>query len=172
MQSQNEDNISTKGVSRIISKDRNSNSGQEIEDLLHCTECNYECTNKDVLLNHLKSHNVYACDKCDFRGISSKGLTAHKKMHRRKQFECSKCDYSGNTYSKLNIHMITHNNSSEEERNAELLLDVLSSQTSCKTPATSNTAKRGLSVSPEVVNDKKLLDNNSSTKKSKIQDIS
>lgn len=135
------------------------------EILLHCTECDYKCRNKDILLSHLKSHNVYACGKCDFRGISSKGLTAHMKTHKLKQFKCTKCEYTVNTFSKLNTHMRNHTG---EAITAESLFEIVTSQTSDKTPLKSNTAKRGLSVSPEVVNtDKKSISDNSSNKKTK-----
>ena len=134
------------------------------ETLLECTECDYKCKNKDKLFNHLKFHNIYACDKCDFKGISPKGLTAQKEKHKRNQFKCTKCEYTGSTISKLNIHLKSHTED-QDVINMESLFELESLQTSGKTPLTSNSAKRRLSVSPEMVNtDKKSTSINSSKK--------
>ena len=155
-------------IPKITSEGRDANNVNGAayvnEILLECTECDYKCKNKDKLLNHLKFHNIYACDKCDFKGISPKGLTAHKKNHKRDQFKCTKCDYTGSTISKLNIHLKSHTED-QDVINMESLFELESLQTSGKTPLTSNSAKRGLSVSPEMVNtDKKSTSINSSKK--------
>ena len=134
------------------------------ENLLLCSECDYECRNKDILINHLKSHNVYACDKCEFRGTASKGLGAHNKLHKRKQFKCTICEYTANTYSKLNIHMRSH---SGEVITAESLLELVQSRSSDKSPLAQNKGKRNLSVSPEANTDNKLTCNGNNNKKTK-----
>ena len=83
--------------------------------------------NNDVLSNHLKSHNIYACDKCHYKSNSLQGLNGHSKIHIQK-LKCSKCEFSCTTLNKLNNHVKIHTGDE-----------------------ISNAPKRSLSVSPEIV---------------------
>ena len=60
------------------------------------------------MLNHLLTHNIYACDKCNFRSNSTNGLKSHKKKHNDKKFKCLKCEFKGASSTALNNHMKTH----------------------------------------------------------------
>lgn len=122
------------------------------EILLQCTECDYNCKNNDVLLNHLKSHNIFKCNKCDFITMTPKGLSNHMKTHKGKQFNCSECEFTTNTQNKLNAHTRKH---IDDSITVESLAEIVSSQTSEKTPTSSNKSKRGLSTSPESVDNEK-----------------
>ena len=126
------------------------------EILLSCTECTYEGLNKEVLSNHLKTHNIYACVKCEYKSNSLKGLNGHIKIHNQKILKCSKCEFTCTLPNKLNIHMKTHTG---EDICSEILSDISKCSSSEKTPLNSNSSKRSLSVSPDVV------DSNKKTKK-------
>ena len=119
---------------------------------LKCTECKFECSSKVDLSNHLVNHSIYACDKCEYRNNSINGLKGHSKKHNEKKFKCSKCDYKGTSTTTLSNHMQSH------------LGDEI-----CLAPAddvmqSSQTTKRGLSVSPDKI-DKNKNENKSSSKK-------
>lgn len=51
------------------------------EILLSCTECDYNCRNKDVLNIHFASHNIYICKDCNFQCKSETQLSEHNKSH-------------------------------------------------------------------------------------------
>ena len=95
---------------------------------------------------HLKSHDIYVCDKCNYRATSTRGLSNHMKTHKDKQFKCKKCDFTANTLNKLNVHMRTHTGDAI----------TIKANESEKTPGSSNAVKRGLPVSPEIANTDKI----------------
>ena len=117
-------------------------------EILECEKCEYKCQNKDVLSNHLKKHNIFTCEKCEFTSNSLQGLNSHNKIHNQKQIKCSKCEVICSSLRNLNNHMkihigeVIHTEEISEETNT----------TPSKTNSTSsNTPKRCLSKSPEVV---------------------
>ena len=117
-----------------------------------------KCQNDDVIRNHLKSHDIYACDKCNYRATSTRGLSNHMKTHKDKQLKCKKCDFTANTLNKLNAHLRTHTGDA-------ITIEAIKSE---KTPGSSNAVKRGLPVSPEIANtDKTSISNSNLNKKSK-----
>ena len=73
-----------------------------------CSECELNCSSKAELINYLLDHNIYACDKCQYRNNFVQGLIAHAKIHSLKKFQCSKCDFKGTSTNSLNAHMKIH----------------------------------------------------------------
>ena len=132
-----------------------------IDPKLKCSECTYECLNQTVLYNHLKTHNIYACEKCVYKSNTLKGLNGHVKVHNLKNLKCSKCDLSFNATNKLNTHMETHTG---DEIFSETLIESAKSPQSEKSQQNSNLSKRGLSVSPEVVDSNKKSKKHNSKK--------
>ena len=117
-------------------------------------ECKFECASKVDLSNHLITHNIYACDKCEYRANSINGLKGHTKKHNLKKFKCSKCDYKGTSTITLSNHMKSH-----------LGDEICLSPSEDVIPST-QTSKRELSVSPDKI-DKNKNENKSSSKKIK-----
>ena len=115
-----------------------------------------------MLLNHLKSHSIYKCNKCEYKTVTPQAFTEHSKTHgKQKRFMCSECEYVAVTLNKLNTHMRTH---TENEITVENLIEVAKSPT----PEKTSSVKRGLSVSPEVADiNKKALRSNNHMKKIK-----
>ena len=97
---------------------------------LECSICEFKCKNKIELCKHLKPHKIYACQKCDYKNKSLKGLNSHIKIHNEKGFECTKCKFKGTSVNTLNAHMNTH------------LRDEIR--------AASQRTKRDYSISPEI----------------------
>ena len=132
----------------------------EDENFLECSECSYKCKNKDVLYIHLKTHDIYACNKCEYVGITMQGLNAHFKIHNKKEIRCTKCEYTCTTTNKLNTHMRIH---TEEEIQVEKIVKM------AKGLESTNGTKRDLSVSPELDHiDKRDGRKNLASKKTKI----
>ena len=124
---------------------------------LKCTECQYECNNTDILISHLKSHNIYLCSKCEFRGHTSQSLSSHIKVHKQKTFNCPKCDFKCNTFTKLNAHKKNH---IEEANVVELDLEVGNNIIIENTPLNNGRGKRDWSTSPEGIGtDRKTSEN-------------
>ena len=136
------------------------------EILISCSECEFQCRNENVLTNHLTSHDIHACKKCNFQGKTSKILANHVKTHTEKSFKCSKCEFTCTIADKFKHHMKNH---SGGEKTSKSYSDTVKSPVSKKVSITSNTLKRGLSVSPEVVDTSKktLRSNTNISKKSK-----
>ena len=86
------------------------------------------------------THNIYACEKCEYKSNSLQGLNSHAKVHKQKSLKCSKCDFTFNSMHKLTNHMEIHTR------------DVIISE---KSPQSSNISKRSLSISLEVVDPNK-----------------
>ena len=109
-----------------------------------CKECDYLCKNEDVLINHLKSHNIYVCNKCAFEGKTQQALASHLKIHKQKSFKCSNCDYVCTTLSKLNAHKKDH-------ATEDIIVETLSEKinNAKNTPSNAKANKRDLSISPE-----------------------
>ena len=96
---------------------------------ISCYECKFTCLDRDTLISHLKKHSIYKCDKCEYVSNSLQGLNGHTKIHQKK-FKCPKCEFSCTSASKLSSHSKKHTGD-----------DIASVST--------NTTKRGLSISPE-----------------------
>ena len=118
---------------------------------LPCTECESEFSSKAELIKHLLVHNIHACNKCPYRNNSAQGLKGHVKIHSEKKFQCSQCEFKGNSTNNLNNHMKTH----MEEIESEPIINASQS---------SQSSKRGLSVSPEKVDTTNNNRRNSSKK--------
>ena len=133
---------------------------EKYEESLKCTECQYKCKNIDILIGHLKSHNIYLCSKCDFKGNTSQSLSSHIKVHNKKTFKCPVCDYKCTTLTKLNAHKRNH---TEENIVVEPDLEVVNNIDTENTPLSNNRGKRDLSVSPEGIGtDRKTSENKKS----------
>ena len=76
--------------------------------MLVCSICESTCINKSELCKHMKTHNIYACEKCDYTNNSLNGLKSHSKKHNEKRFDCTICAFKGNSVNTLNAHMKTH----------------------------------------------------------------
>ena len=98
------------------------------------------------MINHLTTHNIYACDKCNYRSNQSNGLKGHMKKHNDKKFKCSECVFKGTSLIALSNHMRTH--TGDEICMSPSKNEIQSTQTTKR--------DRELSVSPE----KNDLDNN------------
>ena len=118
------------------------------EIFLECEKCEYKCQNKDVLSNHLKKHSIFTCEKCEFTSNTLQGLKGHIKIHNQKQMKCTKCEVICSSLRKLNNHMKIHIG---EVINTEEITEETNATPSKKTSTSSNTPKRCLSMSPEVV---------------------
>ena len=92
--------------------------------------------------SHLKSHNIYVCYTCEFKGKTQQALAAHIKVHKQKSFKCSNCDYVCTTLAKMNAHKKDH--STGEESHIEIV------NKAKNTPSNNKSGKRDLSISPEV----------------------
>ena len=113
----------------------------ENEILLNCTECDFNCRNLEVLNIHLASHSIYACKNCDFKSKSEKELKNHMQTH---------------TGEKDHIDI-----DSGGPMTPEHVIAVIES-------VSAKNSKRGLSVSPEVLDTiKKTLRSNHNHKKTK-----
>ena len=100
--------------------------------------------NGDVLINHLKTHNIYSCNKCDFKGKTQQALSSHLKKHNQKNYKCPSCEFTCTNLSKFNAHKRDHN---MEEVIVEPLIEMINNAKN--TTPNNNASKRGLSVSPE-----------------------
>ena len=109
-----------------------------------CKQCQYICMNEDVLINHLKTHNIYICNKCEFEGKTQQALSSHLKIHKQKSFKCSSCDFTCTNLSKLNAHKKDH---AMEEIIVETPIEIANNAKN--TPPSTKVNKRNLSVSPE-----------------------
>ena len=116
-----------------------SDARSDYENENQCTECPFKSQIKDEMINHLITHNIYACDKCDYRSNTSNGLKGHTKKHNDKKFKCDKCDFKGTSLIALSNHMRNH--TGDEICLSPNENEIKSSQSS----------KRGLSVSPEKI---------------------
>ena len=127
---------SENSIDKLVSEVRNVNNNELPliinKTTFECSECVFKCIDKCDLLKHLKSHNIFACDKCEYRNSSLHGLNGHIKIHGNKKLNCTMCDFKGTSVSTLNAHMEKH------------MDDQIYSA--------SQTSKRDLSVSPEVLN--------------------
>ncbi|CAL4110428.1 unnamed protein product, partial [Meganyctiphanes norvegica] len=81
---------------------------QAIDNAHKCTECEFKYASKVDLSNHLISHSIYACDKCEYRNNSIQGLKGHIKIHSQKKLKCSQCEFKGTSTNTLSNHMKTH----------------------------------------------------------------
>ena len=120
---------------------------QEHSQIIKCTECEIECKTYVELSKHLKSHNIFACVKCDYKSNSSNGLKSHVKTHK---FDCSMCGFKG----KSNVALTNHLNSHMEDIGP------------ASQPENSQTSKRAYSLSPEKLDEDKNS-GHSNTKKSR-----
>ena len=123
-----------------------------------CSDCGYQPKNMNDMKKHEQKHKeekTFKCDKCDYECNSAKELSAHVKMHNQKMQKCTKCEHTCITVKKLNTHMRTH--TGEESPVKTLFGAMFEIETSApdQTPLITNSAKRGLSESPEVVGIKK-----------------
>ena len=119
-----------------------------------CTECSFNCKTLDEILNHLITHNIYACNKCDYRSNSSNGLKGHIKKHNEKKFKCTKCDFKATSLIAVSNHMKIH--TGEEICISPVDDEIKSSQSS----------KRGLPLSsPE------KIDLENSTRRNSVKNI-
>ena len=117
--------------------------------LLKCTECDMECINVNVLSNHNKNkHNIFICKECNYKDKSEKNLTVHINGHICGKFKCTKCEYIGKSFESLTDHMKNHTGGKTDEK---LYSETVKSPLQEKIPSASNSLKRGLSLSPEVV---------------------
>ncbi|CAL4218294.1 unnamed protein product, partial [Meganyctiphanes norvegica] len=88
-----------------------------------------------------------------------KNLANHVKKHSVEQIKCTKCEYTCKSSANLENHMKVHTGGEEVAR---------SYSDTVKSPTNENNLKRGLSLSPEVVEtDNKLLRSKQRNKKSK-----
>ena len=96
-------------ISELLT-DISSSSGKQIlfENALKCPECEFECVSKGDLSDHLTTHKIYSCDKCECRGHTTKALNSHIKKHNDKKFKCTKCAYNGTSNATLSNHMKSH----------------------------------------------------------------
>ena len=60
---------------------KNKESPITDENVIKCPECIFNCPSKDEMVIHLKTHNIHACDKCNYRSNSTNGLKGHMKKH-------------------------------------------------------------------------------------------
>ena len=103
-----------------------------------------------------KEKKTFKCDKCDFECNSAKGLNGHAKTHGQKTLKCYKCDFTTVTSKKLKTHMKTHTGEENPVKTLFGRMFEINMSAAENTPLISSNAKRGLSVSPEVVDNKKL----------------
>ena len=110
----------------------------------------------------MKSHNIYLCNKCDFKGHTSQSLSSHIKIHKQKTFKCSTCDYRCTTLNKLNTHKKDH---TEEAITVETDIEIANNIDTEKSPLRNKRGKRDWSISPEGIGtDKKSSENKKSKK--------
>ena len=124
---------------------------------MKCPECVFDCRNKDVLCNQLRSHNIYACD---FKSNSLHSLNGHVKIHKQKDFKCSECEDTFKTHIKLSNHMKIHTGG----LSIDSVKDTAIPSSQENAILNSNAGKRCLSASPEVCDDKKVLRNSNNRK--------
>ena len=135
-------------------------SQHENEILLKCTECDFNCRNEDVLNIHSASHNIHACKICNFHCKTERQLSDHVKTHSGKTYICPECDYTSKNASKFNNHMQYHIGEIDSGEATSLVQE--------NDSRSSKNSKRGLSVSPEAIdNNNKTLRSNKGQKKSK-----
>ena len=90
-----------------------------------CAECDYKCHGKDILEDHMKTHNsnlnaeiymdptqelkYYACEICDYKCNYENILIVHMETHtEEKPFACPKCENKYKVKEELVSHMVTH----------------------------------------------------------------
>ena len=76
-------------IFKLVSDIRNAKDNElpviTSETTFDCSVCVFKCGVKSDLNKHLKSHSIFACDKCEYRGHSLQGLNAHNKIHNNKK---------------------------------------------------------------------------------------
>ena len=60
------------------------------------------------MANHLKTHNIFTCDKCDYTSNFLQGLNGHSKIHNQKPLKWSKCEATCTSLKKLKNHKRMH----------------------------------------------------------------
>ena len=80
----------------------------DIEIQLSCNECDFECSNEDVLNNHISTHNTYRCKVCNFTFQTAKHLSEHGKMHNVSKINCNECDFTCSNKTELKNHRKQH----------------------------------------------------------------
>lgn len=143
-------------VEEAKSASKENNSPIDLDQLFKCTECEvFSCNTYNELLKHLKSHNIYACDKCDYKSNSINGLNGHAKIHNHKKLDCSKCGFKGASLLSFSNHMKTH------------LDDISPISPNENDYQNSQSAKRAYSLSPDKTDENKNLRQNTSKKTKK-----
>ena len=80
----------------------------DIDIQLSCSECDFECSNEDVLNNHISSHNTYKCKVCNFTFTTAENLSEHGRTHNPSKFNCTDCEYKCSTKTELKNHKKQH----------------------------------------------------------------
>ncbi|XP_052745767.1 oocyte zinc finger protein XlCOF6 isoform X2 [Bicyclus anynana] len=77
-----------------------------------CEMCNYKCTKKSNLLQHMKTHTgakPFSCEICNYKCARKHHLLDHMKTHTgEKPFCCEICNYKSARKHHLLDHMKTH----------------------------------------------------------------
>ena len=119
-----------------------------------CHLCDFIAKNETEQKDHDLMHEdktLFSCSECKFTCNEEDDLIAHLKSH--VQFCCNECSFIGNSKQLLADHIKTHNPSNPSKKQIgkkgedKTFSDVVKSP-SDKNTSTSNTGKRGLSVSP------------------------
>lgn len=91
-----------------------------------CSKCSYPSNYKQSVTVHFKNahenpkpidENVevanHACDQCDYKTYSERGLKHHNGLTHRKEgdFKCDQCEYTCHTQFTLKSHQQKHSNS-------------------------------------------------------------
>ena len=76
--------------------------------MIHCDQCDYQCTTKTTIDTHKDSKHAtieYKCEKCDYNGKTKRALKFHvDKDHKGIRYLCSSCDYKATKTSNLRSH--------------------------------------------------------------------
>ena len=124
------------------------------EILFKCNECEYECRNKDVMVNNQKTkHSLFTCNKCDYQVKSEKAFTKHFKLHIAKD---TKCTGSNKTFTSVVISNSPTKVNADNDNAQKLYSEIVKSPVRERSDSVSNSQKRGLSLSPELLDPKNI----------------
>ena len=122
------------------------------ENPLKCHLCDFIAKNETEQKDHDLMHEdktLFSCSECKFTCNEEDDLLVHLNSH--VQFGCNECSFIGNSKQLLADHIKTHNPSKKQtgkKGEDKTFSDVVKSPSDKNTSTTSNTGKRGLSVSP------------------------
>ena len=90
----------------------NFNSTIKVKHYFNCQQCEFQCSNKTSLRDHVKSYHVVggilSCNQCKYKTPRERDLIRHiKSIHQGIKYPCQQCTYKATQQGDLKRHVRT-----------------------------------------------------------------